>query len=114
MILCGNQHILWSVFREVVIWLNRTGIWFRAQRMELVNSIQEIIGRHVCGDGDVADTVSQLHVLLRLIGLRAQSFWGLAARHETRITGPGTDTRLQSYHPGRLYGRYKILHSTDQ
>jgi hypothetical protein len=65
-ILCGNQHILWSIFQEVVIWLNRAGMGYRTPRMELVNSIQEIIGRRVWGDNGVSDTVSQLHVLLRL------------------------------------------------
>jgi hypothetical protein len=65
-ILCGNQHIIWSVFQEVVIWLNRAGMGYRTLRMELVNSIQEIIGRRVWGDNGVSDTVSQLHVLLRL------------------------------------------------
>jgi hypothetical protein len=66
MILCGNQHILWSVFQEVVIWLNRAGMGYRTQRMELVNSIQEIIGRRMWGDNESSDIVSQLHVLLRL------------------------------------------------
>jgi hypothetical protein len=103
MILCGDQHILWSVFQEVVIWLNRAGMGYRTQRMELVNSIQEIIGRRVWGDNDLADTVSQLHVLLRLTG----SFRSTDPRDKIfALLGLSCETRDPDHWPQELIPDY--------
>jgi hypothetical protein len=65
-VLCGNQQIVWSNLHKVVTWLNNSGSEHRTERMELVNSIQQVVGRQHWGDREVPYTVSHLHVLLRL------------------------------------------------
>jgi hypothetical protein len=103
MILCGNQHVMWSVFQEVVIWLNRAAIGYRTQRMELVNSIQEIIGRRVWGDVELADTLSQLHLLLRL----TSSFRSTDPRDKVfALLGLSCETRDPKYWPQELIPDY--------
>jgi len=63
--LCGSQRLSWSNFQEVIVWLNEPGRRHRTERMEFVNSIQEVIGRDTWDIGPKY-AFSQLHVLLRL------------------------------------------------
>jgi len=65
-ILCGNQRFLWSDFERAIYFLDKFRSKHPTERMEFVNSIHEVIGRHNWHYLRQENTVSHLHVLLRL------------------------------------------------
>ena len=63
--LCGNQQLSWSQFERAIEWLNKSGSGHRTERMDFVNNIQEVIGRHHWDSGR-EESVSHLNALLHL------------------------------------------------